>query len=68
MCTQLKNALTGTQSHMIDKARLSISELYSLHQFPTDAERLVAINVLLEHNSFALRDSDRELTDGASSS
>ena len=53
---------------MIDKARLSISELYSLHQFPTDAERLVAINVLLEHNSFALRDSDRELTDGASSS
>jgi hypothetical protein len=65
---QLKNALTGAHSHMIDKARSSISELYSLHQFPNDAERLVAINVLLEHNTFALRDSDRDLTDGVSSS
>jgi hypothetical protein len=67
LCIQLKNALNGTQSHMIDKARSSINELYGLHQFPNDAERLVGINILLEHNTFALRDSDRDVTDRASS-
>ena len=46
---------------MIDKAPLSISELYRLYVFPNDAERLVAINDLLEHNTYAVRDSEREL-------
>jgi len=44
---------------MIDKARSNISELYRLHEFLDDAERLVAINDLLERNTFAVRDSDR---------
>jgi len=44
---------------MIDKARSSISELYRLHVFPNGAEQLVAINKLLERNTFAVRDSDR---------
>ena len=35
--------------------------------FPNDAERLVAINDLLERNTFAVRDSDRELALGVSS-
>jgi len=53
---------------MIDKSHSSISELYRLHVFPKDAERLVAINDLLEHNTFTVRDSDRELALGVSSS
>jgi len=53
---------------MIDKAHSSISELYHLHVFPNNAERLVAINDLLECNTFAERDSDRELALGVSSS
>ena len=44
---------------MIDKAHSSISELYRLHEFVDDAKRLVAINDLLERNTFAVRDSDR---------
>jgi hypothetical protein len=68
LCIQLKNALTGTVSHMIEMARSSISELYRLHEFPNDAERLAAINALLEHNTFAVRDSDRDLADGVSGS
>jgi len=66
-CIQLKNALTGTQSHMIDKACSSINELYHLHEFLDDAQRLVTINDLLEHNTFAVRDSDH-VTHGVSSS
>jgi len=53
---------------MIDKSHSSISELYRLHLFPNDAKRLVAINDLVEHNTFAVRDSDRELALGVSSS
>ena len=53
---------------MIEMARSNISELYRLHEFPNDAERLVAINALLEHNTFAVRDSDRDLADGVSGS
>jgi hypothetical protein len=68
LCIQLKNALTGTVSHMIEMARSSISELYRLHEFSDDAERLAAINALLERNTFAVRDSDRELADGVSGS
>jgi hypothetical protein len=68
LCIQLKNALTGTVSHMIEMARSSISELYRLHEFPNDAERLAAINALLEHHTFAVRDSDRDLADGVSGS
>jgi len=67
LCIQLKNALTGTQSHMIDRARSTISELYCLHEFLDDAVRLVAINDLLERNTFAVRDSDR-VAHGVSSS
>jgi len=52
---------------MIDKARSSISELYCLHEILNDAERLVAINDLLERNTFAVRDSDR-VAHGISSS
>ena len=52
---------------MIDKARLCISELYHLHEFLDDAEQLVAINDLLECNTFAVRDSDR-VAHGVSSS
>jgi hypothetical protein len=66
LCIQLKNALTGTVSHMIEMARSSISELYRLHEFSDDAERLAAINALLERNTFAVRDSDRNLADGVS--
>jgi hypothetical protein len=51
---------------MIEKARSSISELYRLHDFPDDAERLVAINKLLERNTFAVRDSDRDVAHGVS--
>jgi hypothetical protein len=68
LCIQLKNALTGTVSHMIEMARSSISELYRLHEFSDDAERLAAINALLERNTFAVRDSDRDLADGVSGS
>jgi hypothetical protein len=68
LCIQLKNALTGTLSHMIEKARSSISELYRLHEFTDDAERLVAINNLLERNTFAVRDSDRDVAHGVSGS
>jgi hypothetical protein len=68
LCIQLKNALTGTVSHMIEMARSSISELYRLHEFSDDAERLAAINALLERNTFAVRDSDRNLADGVSGS
>jgi len=53
---------------MIDKAHSSISDLYCLHVFPNDAERLVAIIDLFERNTFAVRDSDRELALGVSSS
>jgi len=53
---------------MIEKARSSISELYRLHELPNDAERLVAINNLLERNTFAVRDSDRDLAHGVGGS
>jgi len=53
---------------MIEKARSSISELYRLHELANDAERLVAINNLLECNTFAVRDSDRDLAHGVDGS
>jgi len=43
---------------MIDKAHSSISELYRLHEFLDDAQRLVTINDLLAYNTFTVRDSD----------
>jgi len=52
---------------MIDKACSSISEPYRLYEFLDDSERLVAINDLLERNTFAVRDSDR-VAHGVSSS
>jgi len=66
-CIQLKNALTGRQSHMIDKACSSISELYRVHEFLDDTKRLVTINDLLESKTFAVRESDR-VVHGVSSS
>jgi hypothetical protein len=64
LCIQLKNAQTGTVSNMIEMARSSISELYRLLKFSDDAERLAAINALLQRNTFAVRDSDGGLADG----
>jgi len=52
---------------MIDKAHSSISELYCLHEFLDNVERLVAINDLLELYTFDVRDSDR-VAHGVSSS
>jgi len=45
-----------------------MSKLYCLHKLPNDAERLVAINNLLERNTFAVRDSDRDLAHGVGGS
>jgi hypothetical protein len=69
LCIQLKNTLTGTVVHMIEMVRSNISDLlYRLHDIPIVAERLVAINVFLKYNTFAVRDSDRDLADGVGGS
>jgi hypothetical protein len=68
LCIQLKNALTGTVSHMIEMARSSVSEIHCLHEFSDDAERFADINALLERDTFTVRDSDRDLADGVSGS